>query len=338
MDHARAESRLSRRQFVVGAAGLGMVAGCGRLPFQTQPQTQVQAKVPRIGLLGQSSSGPASPRDMFFQGLHDLGYVDGQNVLIDSRLAPELAADLVDLPVDVIVADGGRAALAARDATDAIPIVIGFSSIDLVAEGLIASLARPGGNLTGVSASVQGAQLGAKRLELLSDTLTGLTRVGVLWDEGDPIHGARWNEIRAAGEILRLETQSLGVRSPDDVAAALEAAAREHMEALIVLHNGLTQNRRVTIMDRATRSRLPAMYEYKEWASVGGLMSYGPSVGAMWYRAAQYVDRILKGANPADLPVEQPRAFDFVLNLKTARELGITFPETILLQATEVIQ
>jgi putative tryptophan/tyrosine transport system substrate-binding protein len=199
-------------------------------------------------------------------------------------------------------------------------------------------LARPGGNVTGVTATVRGAQLGAKRLELLRDALTGLTRVGVLWDEADPVHIARWGEIRAAGGTLGLDTRSLGVRGPDDGAAALEAAANEHIDALIVLHNALTQGQRATIVDGTARSHLPAMYEYREWASVGGLMSYGPSVGAMWYRAAQYVDKILKGAKPADLPVEQPMTFEFVVNLKTAEALGITFPNEIMLQLTEVIQ
>jgi putative tryptophan/tyrosine transport system substrate-binding protein len=327
---------LARRRFVQGAgvAGLALLAGCGRLLGTAQPQ----AKVPRIGLLGQSSSGPASTRDGFFQGLHDLGYVDGQNVLVETRLAPELAAELVGLSVDVIVADGGRAVLAAKNATDAIPIVIGFSAVDPVAQGLIASLARPGGNVTGVTANVQGSQFGAKRLELLRDALRRLTRVGVLWDEGDPITIARWGEIRAAGEVLGLETQSLAVRGPDDVAAALEAAARAPVDALIVLHNALTQDRRPTIVDLAASSRLPAMYEYREWASAGGLMSYGPSVGAMWYRAAQYVDKILKGAKAAELPVEQPREFDFVVNLRTAQALGLTIPQHVLLQATEIIQ
>jgi putative ABC transport system substrate-binding protein len=330
----------TRRQFVQGAGvvGFGLLAGCGRLPFQAQPQAQVQTKVPRVGLLGQSSTGPSSPRDAFFQGLRDSGYVDGQNILIETRLAPELATELVRLPVDVIVADGGRAVLAARKVTDTIPIVIGFSSIDPAAEGVIASLARPGGNVTGVTASVQGAQLGAKRLELLRDALTGLTRVGALWDESDPVHVARWSEIRAAGETLGLETQSLVVRGPDDVAAALGAAAREHVDALIVLHNALTQNRRPMILDHAARSRLPAMYEYREWASTGGLMSYGPSIGAMWYRAAEYVDKILKGAKTADLPVEQPREFEFVINFQTAEALGLAIPQHVLLQATEVIQ
>jgi putative ABC transport system substrate-binding protein len=189
-----------------------------------------------------------------------------------------------------------------------------------------------------VTANVQGAHLGAKRLELLRDALTGLTRVGVLWDEGDPVTIARWDEIRAAGETLGLETRSLVVRSPDDVAAALEAAAREHVDALIVLHNALTENRRATIIELAARSRLPAMYEYREWASAGGLMSYGPSIAAMRYRAAQYVDKILKGARAADLPVEQPREFEFVINFETAQTLGLMIPQHVLLQATEVIQ
>ncbi|HEY7062575.1 MAG TPA: ABC transporter substrate-binding protein [Chloroflexota bacterium] len=338
---------ISRRRFVQGAgvAGLGLLAACGQLPGQAAPQAPAQAQVPRIGYLGQGSSEPSPTRDVFFQSLRDLGYVDGQNIRIESRFtetqferAPELAAELVGLPVDVLVVGGGRAVLAARRATDTIPIVMGFSSVDPVAEGLIASLARPGGNVTGVTASVQGAQFGAKRLELLRDALNGLTRVGVVWDEGDPITIARWGETRAAGETLGLQTLSLAVRGPDDVVAALEAAASEHLDALIVVHNALTGDRRPMIIDRAARSRLPAMYEYREWVSTGGLMAYGPSRSAIWYRAAQYVDKILKGAKPADLPVEQPREFDFVINLKTAQALGLTIPQHVLLQATEIIQ
>jgi putative tryptophan/tyrosine transport system substrate-binding protein len=327
---------VGRRRFVQGAslAGIGLLAGCGRLPFQGQGP----AKIPRIGLLGQASSGAASTRDGFLQSLRDLGYVEGRNLVIESRPEPERAAELVGLPVDVIVADGGRAILAARQVTETIPIVIGFSSIDPVAEGVIASLARPGGNVTGVTANVQGAQLGAKRLELLRDTLSRLARLGVVWDAGDPAIRARWAEIRATGETLGLEIQSLVVRAPDDVAAALDDGASEHLDALVVLHNTLTQNRRAMIIDRVAHSGLPAMYEFREWASTGGLMAYGPSVGAMWYRAAQYVDKILKGAKPADLPIEQPREFDFVINLRTAQALGLTIPQHVLLQATEVIQ
>jgi putative ABC transport system substrate-binding protein len=279
-----------------------------------------------------------STRDAFFQGLHDSGYVEGQNIAIESRPAPELAPELVQLPVDVIVVDGGRAALAARKATDSIPIVIGFSAIDPVGEGLIASLARPGGNVTGVTANVQGAQLGAKRFELLRDALTKFARVGILWDETDPVHIARWDEIRGAGGTLELDSRSLAVRGPGDVAAALEAATNERVDALIVLHNALTQSQRATIVDGAARGHLPAMYEYREWPAAGGLMSYGPSVGAMWYRAAQYVDKILKGAKPADLPVEQPMLFEFVINLKTAQALGLTIPQHVLIQATEILQ
>ncbi len=327
-------TRLSRRAVLraAGVAGLGLIAGCGRLPWQAA------ARVPRIGLLGQASAGSASSREAFFQSLHESGYVDGQNILIESRPEPDMAPELAALPVNVIVADGARAALAAKHATTSIPIILGFSSIDPVAEGLVSSLARPGGNITGVTANVQGAQFGAKRLELLRDALPRLTRLGVLWDAGDPATTARWGELQAVGESLGIETLSLVVRAADEVAAALDAAASAHLDALIVLHNTLTQSRRAMITDHVASSRLPAMYEFREWASGGGLMSYGPSAAAMWHRAGQYVDKVLKGASPADLPVEQPRQFQFVINLQTAQALGLTIPQHVLLQATEIIQ
>jgi putative ABC transport system substrate-binding protein len=266
--------------------------------------------------------------------------------LVESRyteaqadLLPALAAELVRLPADVLVVEGGRAIVAAKNTTTSTPIVMGYTSIDPVAEGLIASLARPGGNITGLTSNVQGAQFGAKRLELVRQALPGIARVAVLWDEGDPVHVARWGEIQAAGPILGLHVQSLALHDPADLPGAFDAAATERAEALIVLTNTLTASRmRGAILDLVTRSRLPAMYEDQDWVRDGGLMAYGPSVSAMWYRAAYYVDRILKGAKPADLPVEQPTTFDFVVNLKTAQVLGLTFPPEIMLQVTEVLQ
>ena len=219
--------RVGRRQFVVGAgaAGAGLLAGCGRLPWQAPP------KVPRIGLLSQGSAGPSS-RDSLFEGLRDLGYLEGQSLLVEARyteaqadLLPALAAELVQLSVDVLVVEGGRAILAAKNATTSTPIVMGYTSIDPVAEGLIASLARPGGNITGLTSNVQGAQFGAKRLELVWDALPGIARVAVLWDEGDPVHLTRWGEIQAAGQLLGLQVQSLALHDPADLTGAFEVAA-----------------------------------------------------------------------------------------------------------------
>jgi putative tryptophan/tyrosine transport system substrate-binding protein len=335
-------SRLSRRQLVLGAgaAGLGLVAGCGRWPGQAEPP-----KVPRVGLLGNGSAGNSSS-DRLFDGLRDLGYVEGQNLHVEPRytegqvdLLPTLAAELVQRPVDVIVVQGAFAILAAKNATTSTPIVMGYTSIDPVAEGLIASLARPGGNITGLTANVQGAQFGAKRLELVREALPGIAHVAVLWDAGDPAHIARWGEIQAAGPILGLEVQSLALHESADLTGAFEAAAREHAEALIVLTNSRTASViRRPILDLVASSRLPAIYEDRDWVRDGGLIAYGPSVPAMWYRAAYYIDRILKGTRPSDLPVEQPTVFDLVVNLKTAQTLGITFPNEIMLQVTEVIQ
>ncbi|HEY7062577.1 MAG TPA: ABC transporter substrate-binding protein [Chloroflexota bacterium] len=333
--------RCSRRRFVqgTGLAGLGLLAGCGRLPgLAEQPP-----KTYRVGLL---SSGSAQVlqlnRDAFLRGLRDYGYVEGQNLILESRYAegqPEqaddFAAELSRLPVDVIAAGGTRAILAAKNATSTIPIVIGFSS-DPWADGLVTSLAHPGANLTGLSSI--SPRLSGKRLELLKEAVPGTSRMAVLWDVSIEPLTPRWQEIQAAAQVLGLDVISMGVRSPGELERAFDAATREHAEVLIVVHNALTSIERQRIVALAARSRLPTMYDFREWVSVGGLMAYGPRIEQMWNRAAYYVDRILKGAKPADLPVEQPREFEFVINLRTAQALGLTIPQHVLLQATEIIQ
>jgi putative tryptophan/tyrosine transport system substrate-binding protein len=325
----------TRRRFVqdAGVASLGLLMGCGRLPWQAP------AKVPRIGYLGGRNIPTFTAA--FRQGLGEYGYVEGQNLALDWRFAedrveqfPDLAAELLSRPVEMIVAGTNPAALAAAQASSTTPIVI--ASGDPVGTGLAASLARPGGNVTGVSNF--SPQLGAKRLELLKEAIPGLARVAVLWPPYNPVKVAEWTETQSAARALDLHLQSLEMSGPANLEPAFAAATREQAGALIVFGDNLTSANAPQIVDLASRSRLPTMYAVRTFMDVGGLMSYGPDLAALHRRAAYYVDKILKGAHPTDLPVEQPMIFDFVVNLKTAQALGITFPHEILLQVTEVIQ
>jgi putative tryptophan/tyrosine transport system substrate-binding protein len=330
-------SRLSRRQLVqgAGAVGLGLLAGCGRWPGQMAP-----AQIARIGFLAPVTLQPRY--EAFQAGLRDLGYIDGQNVVFEFRSAeghderlPTLAAELVQLRVDVIVAGGTSAARAAQRASSTIPIVMALG--DPVGTGLAASLGRPGGNVTGLTNLAP--QLGAKRLELLKETLPGLARVAVLWRPDNPVKQAEWKETESAGQILGLQVQSLEVRAPEDFERAFAAATREHADGLIVFGDDLfAASRALQIVELAAQSHLPAMYESRVYLELGGFISYGPSISGLYQRAAYYVDKILKGAKPADLPIEQPMRFDFIINLRTAQALGLTVPPHVLLQATEVIQ
>jgi putative ABC transport system substrate-binding protein len=271
-----------------------------------------------------------------------LGYVETQNIAIEWRFPDGsedqlrgFAAELARLPVDVLVAGGSPAAVAAKNATSTIPIVaVGIG--DPVGIGLVASLGRPGGNVTALSLLT--SALSVKQLELLKEAVPGVSRMAVLWDSGNPSGVHIWNETQAAARVLGVQLQSLEVRTPDDFDGAFEGAIREHAEAMAVLGAPLTRAQRARIVDFAARSRLPTMYSDREFVEAGGLMAYAANRVAGYHRAAYYVDRILKGTKPADLPVEQPMTFDFVMNLKTAQALGITFPREILLQVTEMIQ
>jgi putative ABC transport system substrate-binding protein len=293
----------------------------------------------RLGSL--APQGDEANLSDFQQGLTELGYAVGRNVLIDARYAagpeqwPALATELVDLPVDIVVTQGQTATSAARRATDTIPIVQMTGGGDPVAAGLIASLAHPGGNVTGLTSMVP--QLAGKRLELLKATVPGVSRVAVVWDAANPGNAPTRTELQAGAQVLGVQLQSLELGGPRGIEGAFQVATREHAEALLVVSDPVTLNRPQQIVDLAAQSRLPAMYGGRIWVEAGGLMGYGSNSAAQRRRAAYYVDRILKGAKPADLPVEQPMTFDFVVNLKTARELGITFPPEIQLQITEVI-
>ena len=305
---------------------------------------QQSKKVPRIGfLLAFSSSSDRERVEAFRQGLRELGYVEGQNIIIEWRFAqgkldqvPRNAAELVSLKVDLIVAGGGSGlARAVKATTKTIPIVITGGS-DPVGAGLVASLARPGGNITGLTAIA--AELAGKRLELLKETVPRLTPVGVLWNPTDQGSAQGLKEIEIAAPTLGLEVQSLQVRSPSNFDSAFKAAIAGQARALQVLGSGLINSHRNRIIEFATKNRLPTMFADAADVEAGGLMSYGPNAPDLYRRAAVYVDKILKGANPGDLPVEQPKKFEFIINLKTAKQIGLTIPPNVLARADRVIR
>jgi putative ABC transport system substrate-binding protein len=334
--------RFTRRQALLGAggAGLGLLAGCGRLPWQAAPGP----RIPRIGYLsfGTAEGRPGGPfPEAFLQGLREHGYEEGRSILLEWRFpdgpddVPSLAAELVRLPVDLIFAPGGVVAFAAKQATSTIPIV--FVTVgDPVGDGLVDSLARPGGNVTG-TASIFGP-LAQKRLELRKQAAPRTSRVGCLYDSSAPGSPATIQLLMEAAGPLGVTVEALGVQTPEDAEHAFEAATRLPADALLITQGPLLRRQMQRILDFAAKHRLPAIYAWREAVDSGGLMSYGPDTPAQFRRAAYYVDRILKGTRPADLPVEQPMRFDFVVNMKTARELSITFPQEILLQITEVIE
>jgi putative ABC transport system substrate-binding protein len=306
---------------------------------------QQGTKVYRIGWLvaGSRPAGPEPRWETFQQGLRALGYVEGQNLRIERRYAEgsdarlgELAAELVRLPVDVIVAGGSAATKAAQQATRTIPIVMA-SSGDPVGMGFVASLARPEGNITGLSNFV--AELPGKQLELLKEAVPRSTRVAVLTHPDTPSHGLEMEHLAMTAKALGVHVHVVPLRRHDELAGAFAAMAREGAEALVVLGEPLLIDRIIgAIVDLAAQYRLPAIYRWSSQAHAGGLMSYGPNQEAIWRRFAYYVDRLLQGATPADLPVEQPTKFELVINLKTAKTLGLTMPPSLLLLADEVIQ
>lgn len=275
------------------------------------------------------------------QGLRDLGYINGQTITVEVRQAegrnermPELAAELVGLKVDILVAASSPGALAAKKATSTIPIVV--VAADPIGLGLVASLARPGGNVTGLSYFNEA--IIAKRVQLLKDLVPGLTQVAVLRNPGVAVHATFWQETETAARKLGLTLQPLDIRGPDDFEAAFAAATRGKAQALIAFDDGLTIAHRSRIVALAASSRLPVMYGLREFPDGGGLISYGPSFVDLLRRAATYVDKIIRGAKPADLPIEQPTKFELVINRKTANALGLAVPATLLAQADEVIE
>jgi putative tryptophan/tyrosine transport system substrate-binding protein len=339
---------MSRRQLLQGAglAGLGLLAGCGRWPGQAPSPAPVE-RVYRLGYLSAAAPPPQAimvpPLDYFKQALRDLGYVEGRNLAVESRYIAEseeppsaLADELVALPVDVIVTSGIGATRWAARATSTIPIVQMTGGGDMVGMGLVASHRRPGGNITGLNHLEW--QLTGKRLQLLQEAVPGLSRVALLWQVDLSIAPMQVTELEAATRLMGLEYHYMAARTAADLDDAFTAAVQERATGLLVISTPLTVTHGRRIVDLAAEHRLPAVYEARRWAALGGLMAYGTTTVGSYERAATYVDRILKGANPADLPVEQPTTFEFAINLQTAQALGLTIPQHVLLQATEVIQ
>jgi putative ABC transport system substrate-binding protein len=335
--------RFGRRHFLRGSlalAAISLMSGCGMPPLPGQQA----AKVPRIGFLATGSrEGRAFLIDGFLHGLREHGYVEGQNIFIEYRFSddrderlPELAAELVALDVDLILASGTPASLAAKEATSSIPIVMGSLAANPVETGFITSLARPGGNITGMTSMT--SQLSGKQLQLLKETVPVLSRVAVFSNPSNPTYGPVLQELEAAAQTLGLELQRLEVRQPDDFGGAFEAATRQRAGALVVPADPLTTNRPKVVADLAAKHGLAAISSRKEFVEAGGLLSLGPDLVDLYRGSAAHVDKILKGANPADLPMEQPAKFELFVNLKRAQALGLTIPQSVLLQATEVIQ
>jgi putative tryptophan/tyrosine transport system substrate-binding protein len=324
--------------------GLAVVLALGFALVTLAAEAQQVAKTPRVGWLSDGVRTGAQPslHEAFLQGLRDLGYLQGQTIIIERRDAAQkmerldrLAAELVSHNVDVIVATSGAAALAAKRATTSIPIVMAESG-DPVAIGLVTSLGRPGGNVTGLT--VMDQEITAKRVQLLTDVAPRVSRIAVLYHPPFPATLVTVNEARAAATRLGMIVIPMEVSAPDTFEAAFDAAIRQRADAVLTPGDPFSHRHQRRIIDFAKKYRLPATYLYRDAAEAGGLMAYGPSLSTMYRQAAVFVDKILKGAHPRDLPVEQPTKFELVINLKTAKALGLTIPQTLLLQADQVIE
>jgi putative ABC transport system substrate-binding protein len=326
-----------RRLALVGIT-LGLLVTPGLPLAQTSP------KVLRVGYLAAPGRTPdGGPPRTFRESLSALGYVEGRNIAYEVRFAegkldrlPALAEEIVRLKVDVIATQGGLATVAAARATSSIPIVMALSSGDAVATGLIASLARPGGNVTGMTDEV--VQLSAKRMEILREATPKATRVAVVWNRDDAGMTLRYREIEKAARAMNVDVHALGVREPADFEQAFAEMTRRRPDAMFVVADALTNVNRKRLLEFAAAQRIPAMYEAGTLVREGGLISYGPSTDDQFRRAAVYVDRILKGAKPADLPAEQPTRYYLDINLKTATALGLTLPPSLLLRADQVVE
>jgi putative ABC transport system substrate-binding protein len=322
---------MDRRRFLVTS-----LAGVVAAPLGAGAQPS------KIWLIGELVTSESVGLDTFRQRLGERGYFEGQNLLIEYRDAegrperlPALATELVQLRVDVIVTFGTQAAFAAKQATTVIPIVMGTSG-EAVGAGLIQSLARPGGNITGITGS--SPELSGKRLQLLKEAFPKKYQVAVLWDPRNPLHVLERKKTVAAAQMLGLKLQWLEARTPEEIEAGFSAAAKARADVLVVFPGPVFVTSRAQIVGLAAKYGLPAMYGFREYTEAGGLMSYGPNISDMLGRAATYVDKILKGAKPADLPVEQPTTFELIINLKTAKALGLTIPPSLLARADQVIE
>src|SRR2546426_6769596 len=329
---------MERRTFLATLAG-------GLLAAPLAAKAQPQEKVPRVGYLSPGSpSEPFRRRrfEAFRQGLRELGYVEGQNIAIESRWAEgkydrysALAADLVRLKVDVIVAAGGRATQDAQQATRTHPIVMSVV-IDPVGSGLVASLARPGGNVTGLT--IMASDLVGKQFEVLKEVVPKVSRVALLWNPANPGSAPQLREAEAAARALGVRLQTLEARGPQEIDSAFAAMTRERAGALLILPDAIFGNQRRQIAELAAKRRLPSLLGVGEYAEAGGLMNYSANNLDLERRAATFVDKILKGAKPADLPREQPSKFELVINLRTAKAIGLTIPQSILVRADQIIE
>jgi putative tryptophan/tyrosine transport system substrate-binding protein len=326
---------MDRRTFLTGMTGSLLAA-----PLAA---AQSPVKAARIGVLANGTAPTEAHRhEAFRQGLNELGYVEGRNIVIEYRYAegkserfPALAAELVRLNVDVILTSGDRGIRAAKQASQTIPIVVAIVA-DLVGPGYVASLARPGGNITGLT--TLSPELSAKRLELLKTAFPKVSRVAILWNPTNAANVAVFKEMEVAARALRIQLLPVDVRRADDFESAFLAALRARADALVAVGDALLLTHRARIVDFAAKNTLPAMYGNQDFMDAGGLMFYGANVADMYRRAATYVDKILKGAKPGDLPIEQPTKFELVINLKTAKALGLTIPPSILSGADRVIE
>jgi putative ABC transport system substrate-binding protein len=328
---------MDRRTFVGAAAG-------ALLTLPLAATAQQAENVRRIGFLSLNSAEMAQHLlAAFRQGLRERGWVEGKNIVIELRFAegnvdrlPMLVAELIHLKVDIIVTGASVATWAAKNATKTIPIVMGASA-DALGEGLVTSLAHPGGNITGMTFLV-GPEIAGKHLELLKEVAPAASRVAVLTNPTNRSHATLTRELKAAARAFGVELQVLDARTPDQLDSAFAAMTRERAAALLVLTDSMFVGQRRRVAELAARSRLPAMYHQREFVDAGGLISYGASLSDMFRHAATHVDKILRGAKPGDIPVEQPTKFELVINLKTAKALGLTIPQSLLLRADEVIQ
>jgi putative ABC transport system substrate-binding protein len=327
--------RSKRNEIICLALSAMLLALC------SSAEAQQAKKLPRIGYLAGDPQAPS--HEAFRQGLRDLGYVEGQSILIEWRFAedkpdrfPQLAAELVRLKVDVVVAANAAAVMALKQATTTIPIVVEAYGGDLVADGIVASFARPGGNITGVT--TLDPELTGRQLELLKETLPKLNRLAVMWKPDDSGSRLQWQETQTAAGALGIQILPVEVRMAGELDKSIESATRGRVDALLVLRNVLFYVLRKRLVILAEKSRLPGMYPSSEFVDDGGLMSYGANNNAQYRRAATFVDRILKGTKPADLPIEAPTKFDFVINLRTAKQIGVTISQSVLYRADKVIR
>jgi putative tryptophan/tyrosine transport system substrate-binding protein len=322
----------------IGLVILAVSLTCAPLAAEAQPA----AKAFRIGFV--SPISPGSTIDAFRQGLREVGYVEGQNVIVETRFAearlerlPELIAEVIRLKVDVLVVGSSAGALAAKRATTTVPIVF-TGLIDPVDLGIVASLARPGGNITGVTFGVGGSGFAGKWVELLKQAVPSVSRIAVLWNSAGPASASLVREMEVAARTLKVKLDELDAGNATNLERAFIAIGASGAQAIIVTNDPFFVANRAQLVQFAASKRLPAVYFIKLFAEAGGLMAYGGSLEDSYRRAAVYVDKILKGAKPADLPVEQPTKFDLVINLKTAKALGLTIPPSLLLRADQVIE